>query len=111
MDNQTENTETSSISSIRDRALSDLSALARDAETLVKVTAGDVGDRVKEARNRVAAAVEHARTTVNETQTMAFEAARSAAQRADTVVRGHPYESIGVTFGLGLIIGVLVARR
>jgi ElaB/YqjD/DUF883 family membrane-anchored ribosome-binding protein len=27
------------------------------------------------------------------------------------VIRDHPYESIGVAFGLGLLIGVLVARK
>jgi len=27
------------------------------------------------------------------------------------VIRTHPYESIGVAFGIGLLIGVLVTRK
>jgi len=29
----------------------------------------------------------------------------------DRVVREHPYQSIGVAFGVGLLIGVLINRR
>ena len=32
-------------------------------------------------------------------------------KKADTVIRDHPYESIGIAFGLGLLIGVLVRRK
>jgi ElaB/YqjD/DUF883 family membrane-anchored ribosome-binding protein len=27
------------------------------------------------------------------------------------VIRAHPYESMGIAFGVGLLIGVLVARK
>jgi len=30
---------------------------------------------------------------------------------ADAVIREHPYEALGVAFGVGLLIGVLVVRR
>jgi ElaB/YqjD/DUF883 family membrane-anchored ribosome-binding protein len=33
------------------------------------------------------------------------------AKAADRVVREHPYPTIGVAFGVGLLIGVLAARR
>ena len=34
----------------------------------------------------------------------------AAAKATDEVVREHPYEAIGIAFGAGLLIGVLVAR-
>jgi ElaB/YqjD/DUF883 family membrane-anchored ribosome-binding protein len=34
-----------------------------------------------------------------------------AAKKADTVIRAHPYESLGVAFGIGMLIGVLVGRK
>ena len=37
--------------------------------------------------------------------------AKAAAKRADTVIRDHPYESIGIAFGIGLLVGVLVKRK
>ncbi len=35
----------------------------------------------------------------------------TAAKTADTAVREHPYQAIGIAFGLGLLIGVLAMRR
>jgi ElaB/YqjD/DUF883 family membrane-anchored ribosome-binding protein len=41
----------------------------------------------------------------------AEEKAVERAKAADRVIRDHPYQTIGVAFGLGLLIGVLAARR
>jgi len=39
------------------------------------------------------------------------EKTKEAAKATDRTIREHPYESIGIAFGVGLLIGVLVARR
>ena len=39
------------------------------------------------------------------------EKAREGARATDKVIREHPYQSIGLAFGLGLLIGVLVTRK
>lgn len=41
----------------------------------------------------------------------AEEKAVERAKAADRVIREHPYQTIGVAFGLGLLIGVFVSRR
>jgi len=33
------------------------------------------------------------------------------AKAADRVIREHPYQTVGLTFGLGLLIGFLIRRR
>jgi ElaB/YqjD/DUF883 family membrane-anchored ribosome-binding protein len=95
----------------RERVMADMRALARDAESLLRATADDVGEKAKEARTRLMAAVEKAKTTYTEMQAQGLESARVAAQKADQTIRAHPYESLGVAFGVGLLIGVLVRRR
>ena len=95
----------------RERVLADLRALSHDAENLLKVTASDVSDKAKEARSRLAAALERAKSTCNGMQEQTLAVAKNAVRKADNVVRTHPYESIGVAFGLGLVIGVLVMRK
>lgn len=95
----------------RERVMDDLQTLTRDAEDLLKATAGDVSDKAKEARSRVAAALERAKTTCTHLQEQTVATAKAAAKKADTVIRDHPYESIGLAFGVGLLIGVLVARK
>ena len=106
-----ENIEGSHSAVARERVLTDLQALTRDAEELLKATAGDVSDKAKEARSRVKAALERARTTCAHLQDQTVATAKAAAKKADIVIRDHPYESIGVAFGVGLLLGVVVARR
>jgi ElaB/YqjD/DUF883 family membrane-anchored ribosome-binding protein len=95
----------------RERVRADLENLTRDAEDLLKATAGDVSEKAKEARSRVAAALERAKTTCAHMQEQTVATAKAAAKKADTVIREHPYESIGVAFGVGLLLGVLVTRK
>ena len=90
-----------------ERLVKDLKTVARDAEDLIKATAHDVGDKAKEARARLSATVESAKETLHALQ----ERAIAGAKAADRTIREHPYQSIGVAFGLGVLIGVLVNRR
>lgn len=89
----------------------DLKVVMHDAEVLLKATAGEVGEKAREARVRLAASIESARTGLHHIEEKAMERARAAATATDKVIREHPYESMGVAFGVGLLIGVLVTRR
>jgi len=95
----------------RERVLTDLNNLARDTEALLKALAGKPGDQPVETRARIGATVERVKATYNEFQNLALTNARSAARNADTVIRQYPYPSLGVAFGLGLLIGALVGRK
>jgi len=95
----------------RERVLRDLKALASDSEALLKATAGDLSEKAREARRRVAGALERARETCAELQEQTVASARAAAQKADSSIREHQYESIGIAFGIGVLVGVLVARK
>jgi len=51
---------------------------------------------------------------VGELKSMIQRAEQTAVERAkaaDRVVRDHPYQTIGLAFGLGLLIGVLARRK
>jgi ElaB/YqjD/DUF883 family membrane-anchored ribosome-binding protein len=89
------------------RLAGDLKLVMRDAEELLKATAGEAGEKVKEVRGRLAAALESAKGTCEKLQDKTVEAAKAT----DYVIREHPYESIGIAFGVGLLMGVLVGRR
>ena len=95
----------------RERVMADMRALARDAESLLKATADDVSEKAKEARVRLMSAVEKAKTTYDEMQAQGLESARVAALRADETIRAHPYESLGVAFGVGVLLGALLRRK
>jgi ElaB/YqjD/DUF883 family membrane-anchored ribosome-binding protein len=90
-----------------ERLTKDLKSLAHDAEELMKATAGQAGEKVSELRSRLAAALESAKATCQRLE----ERTVAAAKATDQTIRAHPYESIGIAFGLGLLVGVLVARK
>ncbi len=57
-------------------------------------------------RAKLDAAVEKAKAVCERLE----EKTVAAAKTADKTVREHPYQAIGIAFGLGLLIGVLAAR-
>ena len=92
----------------RRRMLEDLRTLATDAEALVRATANDAGDKAKAARSRLATTI--AKLTYEQVQEHGLSSAKAVARNADEAVRQHPYESVGIAFGAGLLIGALLGR-
>jgi ElaB/YqjD/DUF883 family membrane-anchored ribosome-binding protein len=90
-----------------DRLVADLKTVTHDAEELLKTVSGEGGNGSSEMRQRLSAAIESARATYQRMQ----EKAVAGAKATDKVIRAHPYESLGVAFGVGLLVGVLVARK
>jgi ElaB/YqjD/DUF883 family membrane-anchored ribosome-binding protein len=90
-----------------ERLVTDLKRVVRDSEELLKDSAGAVGEKAREMRERLAQSLESAKIACRRLEERALEGARAT----DKVIREHPYQSIGVAFGVGLLIGVLVTRK
>ena len=90
-----------------DRLVSDLKTVTKDAEELLKTVSGEKGNGSHEIRMRLSTAIESAKATYRRLE----EKAVAGAKATDKVIREHPYESLGVAFGLGLLVGVLVTRK
>ena len=90
-----------------EKLLQDLKAVVRDGEELLKAGAKDLGEKGMAARDRLAAALQTARETGRKLE----EQAVMGVKAAERLIRQHPYESIGIAFGIGMVIGVLVNRR
>jgi len=89
----------------------DMSQLAEDARALMAATADVAGEKVAEARQRLAAALERSRERGQEIYGRAREKVVAGAQTADEAVREHPYQALGIAFGAGMLIGYLASRR
>jgi ElaB/YqjD/DUF883 family membrane-anchored ribosome-binding protein len=90
-----------------ERLTGDLKSAMSDAESMLKATGNQASEKANEVRARLTAAIESAKATCQRLE----EKTVAAAKATDRVIRDHPYESIGLAFGLGLLIGVLVTRR
>jgi ElaB/YqjD/DUF883 family membrane-anchored ribosome-binding protein len=70
-------------------------------------TADVAGDKVAEARRRLAAALDSGKRIFGRVKEKAVEGAKAT----DEVVHEHPYQAIGIALGVGALIGFLAARR
>ena len=90
-----------------EKLAADLKRVVRDSEQLLQDSAGVVGEKARELRGRLAQGVEVAKATYHRLEA----SAKDGAKAADRTIREHPYQSVGVAFGLGILIGVLARRR
>jgi ElaB/YqjD/DUF883 family membrane-anchored ribosome-binding protein len=85
----------------------DVSQLAEDARALMAATADVAGEKVVEARKRLAAALEGGQEIYGRVRAQAV----AGAKVADQTVRENPYQAIAIGVGVGALVGYLVARR
>jgi len=88
-------------------ANSDMGTLAEDARELISATADVTGEKISEARRRLAAALERGKEIYGRVKDKAVEGARAT----DEAVHEHPYQAIGIALGVGVLLGCLVSRR
>lgn len=82
-------------------------SLAEDAQELLAATADVAESKVIEARKRLAAALDRGKEVWGQFQ----DSAVAQAKAADEVIRDYPYQSIGIAFGVGALLGLLMRRR
>ena len=91
--------------------IDDLTAVIRDAESLLRATAAQTGERVEEIRARAEETVRNAKARLAGIEEQAVERARVFASDADEYVRGNPWQAVAIAAGAGLLIGLLMSRR
>ncbi|MBC7979177.1 MAG: DUF883 domain-containing protein [Armatimonadetes bacterium] len=85
----------------------DMSHLADHARALIAATADAAEEHVKEARDRLAAALDSGKNL-----TTRFRDHATARTRAcDLAVHRNPYQAIGIAIGLGALLGYLAVRE
>ncbi len=75
----------------------------RDLTEQAKSAATEMAEKVKEASERMGSSWEEYRANLQE-KTLA------GARVTDRAIRENPYASLGIAFGIGLLIGVLATR-
>ncbi len=102
-----ETRSTEEIEASTERLLQDIKAVVRDGEALLRAGAHELSDRGVAARERLAAALKVAKETRQKLEQRALASARAT----DQLIREKPYQSIGVAFGIGILLGIILNRR
>jgi ElaB/YqjD/DUF883 family membrane-anchored ribosome-binding protein len=90
-----------------EKLVRDVRVLVQDAEDLIKATAGDIEEKTREARARLAGAL----VVTKDSLTKAEQAAADSVRVAGVWVRQYPYPTLGLAFVAGVLLGVLATRR
>lgn len=92
---------------IVDELLMDLNRIVHDSEELLRATEDSEGHKSHELRERITNGLNAARRTCRRLEAKAIARAKAA----DNAIRQHPYQSIGIAFGVGVLIGLVVTRK
>ena len=97
----------SQVQAAKEQLVHDLKNVVHDSEALLREIGGDLSEKGKQARARLAATLETAKSSCHELQ----EKTIAGAKVADRYVHENPYKSMGAAFGMGILIGVLASRK
>jgi ElaB/YqjD/DUF883 family membrane-anchored ribosome-binding protein len=95
----------------KEKLIEDFKVVVSDAEELLKLTANQAGDKLNVVRGRVEESLQTAKAQLTEVEAMMLERTREAVQATDDYIKANPWRSVGIAAGVGMIFGMIIARR
>lgn len=92
---------------IKDQAFSELQALIEESDKLLKSSASLVGEEAEGLRAQVALKLKQAMDSVNKVR----ERSKPVVDATETYIGGHPWQTVAISAGFGLVVGLLLGRR
>jgi ElaB/YqjD/DUF883 family membrane-anchored ribosome-binding protein len=93
------------------KLMENFKAVVTDAEELLKATAKQTGERIAAARAKAEESVKVAKARLAVEKAAVMAKTRAAAKAADDHVRANPWMAVGIAVAIGLVLGILAARR
>lgn len=91
----------------REKLNQDFRTIVSDAQELLNATKGDLDEKAQQARTRLEERLENLRGKYDELG----DTVRGKAEATDQMIREYPYHTLGLTFGIGLVLGMLMRRK
>ncbi|WGV19526.1 DUF883 family protein [Pseudomonas putida] len=92
---------------IKDQVFSELQALIEESEKLLNESAALVGDEAETLRAQVSLKLRQARQAANKVRGKA----QPVVAATQDYIGGHPWQTVAISAGLGLVVGLLLGRR
>lgn len=94
----------------KEKLMQDLRIVVADAEDLLRATAGQAGEKVSAARERIQENLAAAKQRLAAAQDAVVARTKEAAKVTDEYVHENPWKAVGIAAGVGLVIGMLISR-
>lgn len=94
----------------KEKLMQDLRVVVADAEELLRATAGQAGEKVSAARERIQENLAAAKQRLAVAQDAVLARTKEAAKVTDEYVHENPWKAVGIAAGAGLVIGMLISR-
>ena len=95
----------------KDKLVSDFKAVVADTEELLKLTAGQAGDKVADVRVRLTDKLTSAKYKLQDLEAAVVQKTKAAARATDDFVNDKPWQAVGIAAGLGFLLGIIIGRR
>jgi ElaB/YqjD/DUF883 family membrane-anchored ribosome-binding protein len=95
----------------RDQLLSDLKTVIQDAEAWLRHSGHLTGEEFKAARAKFERTLVKAKEDIIRLEEAAVEKAKVAAKATDEYVKENPWKAVGLGTAVGVVIGMLIARK
>jgi ElaB/YqjD/DUF883 family membrane-anchored ribosome-binding protein len=95
----------------RDQLLADLKTVIQDAEAWLRHGGSLTGEELKAAKAKFERTIVKAKDDIVRLEQAAVEKAKVAAKATDEYVQDNPWKSVGIAGAVGVVIGMLIARK
>ena len=95
----------------KEKLVTDFKAVVADTEELLKLTAGQAGDKVADVRVRLTDKLTAAKYKLQDLEAAVVEKTKAAARATDDFVNDKPWQAVGIAAGIGLLLGIIIGRR
>ncbi|WP_460428399.1 ElaB/YgaM/YqjD family protein [Azotobacter armeniacus] len=85
--------------------------LLDDTERLLRHSTEVTSDEADELRAKIESNLDRARETLKDSEARLREQGQAALQATEEYVHSHPWKSLGIAAGVGLLFGLLAGRR
>jgi ElaB/YqjD/DUF883 family membrane-anchored ribosome-binding protein len=90
---------------------SDMKTLVKDAQDLFREATLATGEKADALRARGMSLLETAMAKAQEVQAAAIETGKEMADTADNFVQENPWKAVAIAGGVGVLVGMLIARK
>nr|WP_256833139.1 YqjD family protein [Pseudomonas oleovorans] len=99
------------IPSTKDALLDEFQALVSDTEKLLQHSASLAGEHAEALRDDIRGSLDRARDALHKAESGLREQGKIAVDATEDYVHKHPWQALGLSAAIGLVLGLLISRR